>query len=383
MKHNWKRLKHYQGFSLVELAVAMVIIGFLGVIAWSYMPKLMTLPMFSQFSGKATEQSVNAIDGFILANGRLPCPDTSANNTGIENCAPGVINGWLPARTLGLSLSERVKYGVYRDARLTPTSDIDLAVLVDRYKPSYPYGTDLTYTPRNNGLDFCIGLLNLTESGGTLLTAGALAVPIAYAIAVAGPANADGVGNNFDGRNAIAGQFELEGTAKSATYDDETKTVGSAELFERLGCTQKLAAVNSAARKANVALDVDRVADLYVEFRTFQVKIAELDNKMVDVALALAIADISLAVANAAIASQVTYTTNGAAALAVAKAVVALTASSYALAQVIIRLDTTAEKLALANKMKAASSQFKLQTFSDLNAAKLYMLTMDGKGILP
>lgn len=93
-----------RGFSLIEMAIVMVIIGALigGLIA----------PLATQREAskrKATETQLteirNALEGFLQLNGRLPCP-TNINSQGLEirngvgNCT--VVNGFIPYATLGI-----------------------------------------------------------------------------------------------------------------------------------------------------------------------------------------------------------------------------------------------------------------------------------------
>ena len=94
-----------QGFTLVEIAVVLVIVGLLlgGLL----------LPLASQVDNsrisetREMEQAViDALLGYAMLNGRLPCPDTNAppNDDGLENapCSGAVSSGWLPWATLGL-----------------------------------------------------------------------------------------------------------------------------------------------------------------------------------------------------------------------------------------------------------------------------------------
>lgn len=93
-----------QGFSLVELAVVLVILGF--VLA------ALLLPLQAQRENTFRVQTENQLEiakralvGFAQTNGRLPCPATAASG-GLESPAGGgaCTNqlGYLPAATLGL-----------------------------------------------------------------------------------------------------------------------------------------------------------------------------------------------------------------------------------------------------------------------------------------
>lgn len=387
----FSRFRVRRGFTLIELAVALAVVGVLSVAMAVFLPKINTLPAFSQHAGNTSEQATRAIDGFILANSRLPCPDSSADGTGEENCADGNIVGWLPTRTLGISLSEPVRYGVYRQSNAQEAKDYDLAVLKNRYVPLLPDSYATTYPKLKNGLDFCIGLLNLTEKGGTVLSAGSSMIPIAYGIATAGKLNADnrGVGKEgqFDGLNSVPGRFELAGQYKSAVYDDDTRTVGSAELFERLGCTQKLASVNSVGRAAYVAYDVDQVAEFYVRFRTFQIKVRELDLDIANTARDLAATDIAISAAKMAVAITLLSQTKDplkitGAQIGVAAATAGTLAAANSLVGAIKRVSKAEESLATARKQKVASEKFKAETSDDLSAAMDTIKLLDTKGIL-
>ncbi|MFZ6818295.1 type II secretion system protein [Undibacterium sp. Ji22W] len=375
------------GFTLIEFAVAITIVGLLAVSLVLFIPKIKSLPAFSQHSGNPLDQAAKAIEGFVIANSRLPCPDTSANNTGVEDCTDGAITGWLPIRTLGISLGEPIRYGAYRQAMASTANDYDLAVLKDRFIPLLPSSYAAAYGIKKNGLDFCIGLLNLTEKGGSVLTAGDM-IPIAYGIASAGVANADqldnGVYSKFDGLNVVANRFEVTAKPKTNLYDDDTKTVGSAEFFERLGCTQKLAAVNSVGRAAYVAYDVDQVAAFYVKFRTFQVRVSELDNSMVGTARDLAIADLAISIAGMGVAVAGMFESPGpAGAFGIATAGAAIAMAGYSMSEAIKEVPKAAADLQTARQQKTASDNFKVQTGIDLSTAITTINTLDGKGIRP
>lgn len=122
MSNHSKKLMPDNGFTLVEMAVVMVILGLL--IGGLLMPFNMQMEQrqYSQ-TNKALEDAKDALLGFAMANGRLPCP-ADANSNGRESfCtaalpgACGVVlytyqahgrcsnayNGFLPAATLGLA----------------------------------------------------------------------------------------------------------------------------------------------------------------------------------------------------------------------------------------------------------------------------------------
>lgn len=100
-----------QGFTLIELAIVFVIIA--ALLSYTFMPLRAQLETANIKKAKAKLAEIEeALYGFAIANGRLPCPTIPGNN-GIENpdtttdyCAgnaaiAGYI-GFVPSTTLGI-----------------------------------------------------------------------------------------------------------------------------------------------------------------------------------------------------------------------------------------------------------------------------------------
>lgn len=111
--------KHQRGFTLLEMAVVLIIVGFLlGGLLISLSAQM------EMKSRNTTEQSIDnikeAILGFSLINGYLPCPDSSAVPTGVEgardvNGGCLVLEGTLPWQTLAVARTDAwEKYFRYR-----------------------------------------------------------------------------------------------------------------------------------------------------------------------------------------------------------------------------------------------------------------------------
>lgn len=127
------------GFTLLELALALVVVG---LVSWS---AFSGYDMFQDAQDRRQAQD-NArhlqgqLRAFALRNGRLPCPDASATGTGYENlaagvCAAGTQVGWFPYVSAGLAVPTdpyRARYAVYRLANATAANDADLAVARER-----------------------------------------------------------------------------------------------------------------------------------------------------------------------------------------------------------------------------------------------------------
>jgi prepilin-type N-terminal cleavage/methylation domain-containing protein len=107
--------KMLQGFTLVELAIVLVIVALL---VGGMLISFGTQRDISDAS--ETQKRLNdirdALTGFVAANGRLPCPASSAA-TGIENPAGGGAcnnpwDGFLPAVTLGVTPTDAQGYAI-------------------------------------------------------------------------------------------------------------------------------------------------------------------------------------------------------------------------------------------------------------------------------
>jgi prepilin-type N-terminal cleavage/methylation domain-containing protein len=387
--------KQARGFSLLELAVVMMLVGVLGMVFWQFLPRIMQLPAIAKLNAPALRLADDAVKGFVLVQSRLPCPDTTGS--GFEDCTvppSGVVPvmGWLPARSLGLSLSERVRYGVYRAPAVAPASvvtDGDLAALKNRQQPLLPPGLTSTQT---NGLDFCVGLRNLVATPGTVLTAGVGGsgpqnIPIAYGLAVAGPTDANGDGAMFDGLNTVAGKFSAAGTPRSSVpgqeYDDETVTTGVGELFTRLGCASRLAEANSAARAAWAAYDTDQFAQRYVAFRTFAITVREMNVTAANVGIVLAAADLAISVGTGWSGVALVAVTAGGAGGGTAAAVAASVAATAALGVATASKVMADNAVTLARSQLAPAQSFKTATAGDVILANARALELDQKGLLP
>ena len=102
------RLLAHKGFTLIELAVVLIILGF---ILGSFL-----LPMAAQFEQtQRIEMKRDLLDtkdallGYAMINAKLPCPDLNAD--GLEDACPNknvtaITEGYLPWSTLGLKASD-------------------------------------------------------------------------------------------------------------------------------------------------------------------------------------------------------------------------------------------------------------------------------------
>lgn len=261
-----------KGFSLIETAVALAILGVVAVAAMAYWR------MSAQQRTQVGELDLlaradQALVGYANAMYRLPCPDT--NGDGIEDCGSNVELGQLPWRTLGLAdnRARMIRYGVYRKADANAWQDTELARSLDRFRPllaqvscvsgsSSPTSASQCTTGTNtaglemalgnrNGLDFCYALdtaAAATADNAKLhtLAGDGTARNVAYAIALPGLVDADGDGKLFDGNQASQTEtnpvFDAPQLPATAGDDDRVLAEGFDALFNRLACGQALAA---------------------------------------------------------------------------------------------------------------------------------------------
>ena len=361
-------LQRLAGFTLLEMTVVLAISGLLGMAAWKFLPVLRST---TQGDPALTLQDTQAaLEGFILREYRLPCPDTSGN--GLEDCTSGVIVGRLPTRTLGISLPRPLRYGVYRSANAALAQDADLAVWKNRYLPMLPPGSS---SLEKNGLDFCWALRNAIAAPAGSLAAGG--IPVAYALAD------PGANGSFDDANATPTGFAPPNSPMTATYDDRVMTAGLGELSGRLDCPQRLGAVQGATRASFAAYDIDRNAQMYRRFRDFGYDVAKTNTAIAASNSALATADLAIAYDTGITTIAAALITKGTASTELAASTAVLIASTAALVAAGVKLASAivAENTAY-NKAQAAATT-RIDTLLQSAQALTQALAADRKGLTP
>jgi len=96
-----RNLKDRRGFTLIELAFVLVIVGLLIGMGAELLPMLVKQNKLKE-SRAMVKEAKTAIVGYALATGRLPY--ASSNEDGSESS--GRLNGYLPYATLGISGSD-------------------------------------------------------------------------------------------------------------------------------------------------------------------------------------------------------------------------------------------------------------------------------------
>ena len=155
------RLNQSNGFSLIEMAIVLLILGLL-------LSGLLITIANSTSNGRRSmtemqlEQIEEALYGYAQAYGRLPCPATGASNgraSPEDGTACNVSHGFLPAVTLGLSGSMN-----------------NDSLLLDAWQNPYRYSVSTLAVAGNNAFTNATGLTNLFADMTQLTAANMLRV---------------------------------------------------------------------------------------------------------------------------------------------------------------------------------------------------------------
>lgn len=109
------------GFSLVEIAVVLVILGF--VLGALLLPlQAQRTQAFQLQTENTLDQAKKALLGYAVSRGRLPCPASATSNTdagsrGLESPLPITgtctnVSGYLPAATLGIQPTDTFGFAI-------------------------------------------------------------------------------------------------------------------------------------------------------------------------------------------------------------------------------------------------------------------------------
>jgi prepilin-type N-terminal cleavage/methylation domain-containing protein len=315
-----------RGFSLIELAVVLVVSGLLAWIVWRIAP-LQRLQRSQMSVQEQLQEARLSLEGFIRSQHRLPCIDV--NGDGREDCGASQVVGTLPFLTLEMSVPSTMQYGVHRKADAAPWFDADLASAIDkdRFAPII-----VNETVQNmNGLDFCIGLKNAINGAPYVLVGGAA---VAYVLVHPG--------ENQSFEQNIPNQIQTSAGNTQAKFDDQILSASSAQLFASLECHQKLTQVQSMMFAARAAHDIQRYNQTYFNFRQFIVQDRQTDLEFAQANMVMASFDLVDSVASVVSGIGISVMTgsigisklaSGTAALAVAIGVVVKSAVSIAMAE--------------------------------------------------
>ena len=231
MMRNYTKIN---GFTLVEMAIVLVIVGLL--------LKTLFTPLTAQRelrSIESTQQSLrqisDALNGFIILKGRLPCPSTQADptnvNYGLEDAtcsASYAAEGYLPWKTLGML--ETDAWATRRTA-VGSTWDGYWRYRIDRnFTNASTFNSNILSTGSPWGTD----LLTVRDSSGNAITS-STERPIAIVYSLGSNLTANGQNATFEATSGI-----YESNSITSGFDDMLIWINRPTVVNRMVNAGKL-----------------------------------------------------------------------------------------------------------------------------------------------
>lgn len=220
------KFKNILGFTLVELAIVIAIIGLLlgGLF----------VPISAQMDMQAFRKTNNGLDeikealiGFAILNGRLPCPTSQADptnvNYGVEDasCTANTAEGYLPWKTLGINPTD--SWGLPRSASS------------DAWTGHWRYRVDRNFSVAFNiTTGFSADALTVQNSAGNALTT-TTERPVAIVFSTGKNTTADNENGDYE---ATSGVYQSD--TPSPTFDDMLIWLNRPLLINRMVTSGKL-----------------------------------------------------------------------------------------------------------------------------------------------
>lgn len=225
------------GFTLIELAVVLFIISLLMVGLLG--------PVATQVESQERQETTDtmndimeALYGFAIINGRLPCPDTTgdglSNPVNSGTCTVATGDGWLPWQTLGLSFQNDIWGNRFKYHVTTPgfTTIDDGICAVD------------------GQLDLCeTGTITVRTRGDNPATGGTIESKFQFNASSAVPAVVVSHGKNGLGATTVNGVVltaTTAGTDEAENDDADTDNIFYSRVFSEggTGCTDDTTEAN-------------------------------------------------------------------------------------------------------------------------------------------
>jgi type II secretory pathway pseudopilin PulG len=343
--------------TLIELSLMLIVLGLITAVMVSLVPSMTRLASVESAINDVSDTQ-NAIAGFALTTGRLPCAD--ANQDGVEDC-PAVAGGF-PYLTVGIGAPLRNAYGydyryvVYARRDNTPMNDAELTKASDRWQPTLVSGlppvAELTAMESITPTDLCraLGVAQASTVNDQSLSLEYLAASevVAYVLVNPGQADRNGNGSLFDGVNTDGLSVEHPLRRSRRDYDDSVSVVRFNQLWEQLGCSAQLATAGHAHPNVQSMLAMFRqtIRDYRAQLALVE-EMAFADNFQTGASIASASASVAAAAAIAPTATASAINTAGATAAAVGASVGAISGNTA-----LVGTATTAQLVAIDNLNK-------------------------------
>jgi type II secretory pathway pseudopilin PulG len=200
--------RHQAGLSMVEAAMACVVLGVAALVLWQYVA-LQQRQQVQQQSESFLQRAQTALTAYAQLHGRLPCP--ALDTQGIEACAVAASDGKFPFITVGATDSAmgKLRYHVPLNAPSLTKAPAFKALM-----PVTPAGAGMMAVPTaldtvapstyDHKLDFCAAL-GVKAAGASAVGA---SENVAFALAEeSGPGSAGGVSGTAAARIVSRGQL--------------------------------------------------------------------------------------------------------------------------------------------------------------------------------
>ncbi len=203
-------LKCFRGFSLLELALILVVLGVMMALGVGVLSSVVKNNKMKE-TESILEEVREALIGYLLSNGRLPCPDS--NGDGQEDFSSGSCTcDWpdcfLPCVTINVRCN-------------------------DAYGQKLYYDVDSTFTSFSSLRGFCVHAPYITPT--IQVTDGSSSYHVVAIIISSGAQDSDNDGFRLDGENSDDDSiFVQESVPVSNSYDDFTEEISLANLLSHL-----------------------------------------------------------------------------------------------------------------------------------------------------
>lgn len=220
-----------KGFSLIEVAVVLFI---LVLLLGSILIPLQTQVEQRKISDtqKSLEAIKEALIGFAILYGRLPCPDTDTNPAAAgygeeeASCTAPTAEGYLPWKTLGVAPMDA--FGITRTAAASPRNG-DWRYRVHR---NFSVAFNLTTSPNNN--PGTSDYLSVRDSANNLISSGTER-PVAIVYSAGPNLTPDGQNASYE---ATSGTYQAD--VPSPTFDDILIWISRPILINRMVAAGRL-----------------------------------------------------------------------------------------------------------------------------------------------
>lgn len=226
-------IKKNLGFTLVEMAVVLIIAAFL--LGGLLVPIAAQQDIKNLEATRASLKTINeALLGFAVLNGRLPCPSTQTDpthaNYGLEDAACSAsyaAEGYLPWRTLGVS--ETDEWGTRRTATANNWNGYWRYRIDRNYTTVAGFSTNILATIPTYG-----DTLSVRDSSGNTISS-LNERPMAIVFSTAKDTSANGHNASFEATTGI-----YESNSNTATFDDILIWITRPVLVNRMVAADKL-----------------------------------------------------------------------------------------------------------------------------------------------